>query len=164
MKSFRFFAASLMVLVLAGTSLTAAAEAPLANAVQRRDANGVRELLAKRIADPRLLDRVAVQFGEVLGHALSRRVVPGAVADPVARVHGAGALRAEIRVPRDAAAPCGRPQRLAIRVSTGQPAKVRTVALADRRDEERHRLRLRRRLLCRGLLCRRLLRTDACRE
>jgi ankyrin repeat protein len=48
MKSFRFFAASLMVLVLAGTSLTAAADAPLANAVQRRDANGVRELLAKR--------------------------------------------------------------------------------------------------------------------
>ena len=58
-----------------------------------------RKLLAKRVADPGLLDGVAVELCDVLGHALARRVVPGAVADPVSRVDRAGTLRAEIGVP-----------------------------------------------------------------
>ena len=109
---------------------------------------GQRDLLAERVADARLLDRVAMQFGDVLGDALACGVVPGSVADPVARIHGAGALRAQIGVPRDAAASCGSAKRLAIGISTGDSAEVGAVALADAGDEEGHRLRRRRRLLC----------------
>src|SRR5262249_40354219 len=62
----------------------------VADAVDRRLLLGERELLAEDVAEPRLLDRVAVQFADVLGDALASRVVPGPAADPVARADGTG--------------------------------------------------------------------------
>src|SRR5262249_51637564 len=114
----------------------------VADAVHDRLLLGERELLAERVADPRLLDRVPVELGDTLAHALTAGVVPRSVADAVTRVDRARALRAEVRGPAD-----GRPaarrgaELLAVRVGACEAAVVRPVALPDARDEERHRLR-----------------------
>src|SRR5262249_24801020 len=112
----------------------------VAHAVHGSAFFGERELLAEDIPEPGLLDRVAVQLADVLRHALPPGVVPGSVADPIARVDGARSLRAEIRVPRRAPASGRRSQCLAVGIRAGQTAEVRAVALADARHEERHRL------------------------
>ena len=91
---------------------------------------GQRELLAKRVAEARLIDRVAVKLRDVPATSCPRGVVPRPVADAVAGVDGAGALRAQIGVPgrRRAASGRGR-QLLALRVGAGEAAVVRAVAL-----------------------------------
>jgi len=100
-------------------------------------------VLTEAIAEARLFDGVAVELGDVLRDQLTARVVPRAVADPIARVDRARTLRAQIRVPgRGAAAGRGR-ELLAVGVGAREAAVVRAVTLADARDEERHRLRRR---------------------
>src|SRR4051812_20565619 len=89
---------------------------------------GSRQLLAERISEACRLDRVAVQFGDVLRHTLAAGVVPGAVPDAVARVHRASALCAQIRVPRDAPATGSRGERLAMRIGAGDAPEIRAVA------------------------------------
>ncbi len=87
-------------------------------------------------------DRVAVDLRDAAADELAVRVVPRAVADAVARVDGAGTLRAQVGVPDDRRAAAGRGrQLLAVRVGAGEAAVVGAVALGDAGDEERHRLR-----------------------
>src|SRR5579862_6337078 len=116
----------------------------VADAVDDRLLLGQRDLLAERDAHARLIERVAVQLRHALGHALAARVVPGTVADAVARVDRARALRAHIRVPRDRrTAAGGRAELLAVSIGAGDAAVVGAVTFAHARDEERHRLRRR---------------------
>src|SRR5436189_4429078 len=86
-----------------------------------------RKLLAQRVAQPGLLARVAVQFAEILRHALAAGVVPGAAADPIARVDRARSLRTQVRVPGRAPSACRRRKRLAMGIGAGQAAEVRAV-------------------------------------
>ena len=103
---------------------------------------GQRELLAERVADACLLDRVAVELGDALRDALSAGVEPRPGADAVTRVDRARTLRAQVGVPDHRRAAAGRrAQRLAVRIGAGQPAVVGAVALGDAGDEEGHRLR-----------------------
>ncbi len=104
-----------------------------------------RELFAQRVADARLLDRVAVQHAVVHRNDLAAEVVPRAGADAVARVDRAGPLRAQVGAPHRIALSRGLRERLAMRIRAGQPAEIGAVALADARDKERHRLPRRRR-------------------
>src|SRR5206468_8187650 len=109
---------------------------------------GERELLAERVAEPRLLDRVAVELADIHRDHRAVRVVPRTVADAIARVDRAGALRAQVRMPRyRRAASRGRAELLTVRVGAGQTAVIGAIALGDAGNEERHRLRRRRGLL-----------------
>src|SRR4051812_3973995 len=126
----------------------------VADAVDDAALLGERQLLAERAAEARLLDGVAVELAEVLRDALPALVVPRPVADAIPRVDGIRPLRAQIRVPRHAAAAGGGRQRLAVRVGAGEPAVIGAVAFRRAGDEERHRLR--RRLLSAALRRRRL--------
>src|SRR5690606_25276522 len=71
---------------------------------------------------------VAVQVRHVLRDDLALRVVPGAVADAIARVDGrlaVGGRGAQIRPPRPPARARGGGQRLAVLVGTRQTAEIR---------------------------------------
>src|SRR5688572_29081652 len=102
-----------------------------------------RELLADRVADARLLDGVAMQHALVGRDDLAPEVVPRPVANPVARAHGAGALRAEVGAPHGVTLSSSLGERLAVRVGAGEPAEIRAVALAHTGDKERQGLFLR---------------------
>src|SRR5204863_2639365 len=70
------------------------------------------------------------------------------VADAVARVDRAGALRAQVRMPRHwRAASRGGAELLTVRIGAGQTAVIGAIALGDAGNEERHRLRRSRGLL-----------------
>ena len=104
--------------------------------------------LPSALPEPRLLQRVAVQFVDALGHPPHSPVgEPRALADAVAGVYGAGTLRAEIGAPGGGAAPGRRGQHLAVGVSPREALEVGAVTHAHAGDEERHRLRRRGRLL-----------------
>src|ERR1700674_3189933 len=94
-------------------------------------------LLAKVVAKARKFGRVSVQVGDALAYLRAFRVIPGALADAVARVDGwliARSLRAEIRVPGLIAAPgrCG--THLAVRVRSRQSTQVRAFTTARAGD------------------------------
>src|SRR5262249_48089058 len=82
-----------------------------------------------------------MQFGDIHCDALSARVIPGTIADPIACVYGARPLSAEVGVPGGSAAAISHCHRLAIRVGPHQSAVVSAIAFADARYEETHRLR-----------------------
>src|SRR5687768_765991 len=104
------------------------------------------------VAEARLLERIAVQFGGVSRNLLAARVEPGACADAIARVDGVRTLRAQIRAP-DAIARAGLPGRgrelLAMRVGSLKTAEVCTVANRRAGDEKSHRRFRAGLLLCR---------------
>src|SRR5207249_8377779 len=112
----------------------------IADAVDNSVLLGERELFTERVADAGLFDGVAVEFRDIHPDALAASVKPGASADPVARVHRARALSAEISVPRRRAAARGGGELLAICIGAGQSAIVGAVTFADAGDEETHRL------------------------
>src|SRR4051812_9648944 len=115
----------------------------IAYAVDRRVFLRQRELLAERVAQPCLVDRVAMELGQVLRDALAATVVPRAAADPVARAHRARSLRAQVRVPRRRATAGGGRERLAVRIGAGDATEIGAVTFPRARDEEGHRLRWR---------------------
>ena len=82
---------------------------------------------------------IAVQVGHVGRDLRAGRVVPGAAADPVARVHGAGALRAEVGMPGRVAPAGSRRQRLAVRIRSGEAAQIGAVTLGSAGDKKGHR-------------------------
>src|SRR4029453_16107017 len=69
---------------------------------------------------------------------LASRVVPGAVADPIARIHGARSLRAQVGVPHGSAPSRRRRQLLAVRVRAGETTIVGAITFADTGDEKAH--------------------------
>src|SRR5215470_5187290 len=81
-----------------------------------------------------------MQFADIHCDALSTGVIPRPTADPIACVHGARPLSAEVGVPSGSAAACSHRHRLAIGVSPHQSAIVRAIAFADTRYKETHRL------------------------
>src|SRR6185437_6419839 len=80
----------------------------------------------------------AVQIGNAGGDDDALGVGPGALADAVARVHRAGALRGQIGVPGLAARAGGLREALAVRVGAGETAEVRAFARTVAGDEEGH--------------------------
>src|SRR5499427_5592935 len=78
----------------------------------------------------------AVKLGEVLGDDDAFGVLPGPCADAVARVDGAGALRAQIRFPGLGARARRRPEQLAELVGAREPAEIGALAGALAGDEE----------------------------
>src|SRR5439155_19552271 len=96
-----------------------------------------RELFAEGVPEPRLLDGVAVQLADVLSDALTTLIGPRTVPNPIAGVDCARSLRAQVGVPRRRAASGGSGERLAVGVGAGKAAKVRPVAFAHPRHEER---------------------------
>ena len=88
------------------------------------------------VADARLFQRVAVQFGNAARDDLAALVVPGAVADAIARVDGVGALRAEIGMPRHIATPDRSRERLTMGIGAGESSQVRAAAKSDAGHEE----------------------------
>ena len=95
---------------------------------------------ADEIADARLLERVAVQLGDIRSDELALLVVPRAVANAVTSIDGIRPLRAQIGVPRHVTAAGGRRECLALRVRAGQSSKVAATPDTGTRDEEGHRL------------------------
>src|SRR5690606_32962722 len=96
----------------------------------------------RRLADvvPVAFD-VAVQVGHVLRDELALHVVPGARADPVARIDGRlaiGRRGAEVCTPRPIAGAGGLRQRLAVLVGSLETSEVATIAQSDARHEEAH--------------------------
>src|SRR6266850_173520 len=81
---------------------------------------------------------LAVQLGHVLRDHGSLGVLPGAAADAVARVDGAGALRAEIRVPGLAARARRLRKQLALLVRACETTEVCALSGAGAGDEEGH--------------------------
>src|SRR5688500_2316688 len=111
----------------------------VANAVDQFALLGERELFPERVAYARLLDGIAVQHASVGRDDLAAKVAPRPVADAVARVHGARALRAQVGAPHGVAALSRRfGKRLAVRVRPGEPTEIRAVAFADAGHKERH--------------------------
>src|SRR5690606_29119033 len=89
---------------------------------------------------------LAVEIVDRLGDHDSLGVLPGTVADTIARVDGLGAvarLGAEVGAPRALAHARRCRERLAVLVRARDPAQVGPVADADARYEERHIGRLR---------------------
>src|SRR5438445_4795405 len=88
---------------------------------------------------------LAVELGHVLRDDGALGVLPGAAPDAVARVDGAGPLRAQVRVPRFAARARRLRERLTGLVRAGEAAEVGALARAGAGHEEAHvrRLRLR---------------------
>src|SRR5262249_26534168 len=78
----------------------------------------------------------AVELGEVLGDDDALGVLPGPCADAVARIDGAGALRAQIRLPGLGARARRRAEQLTELVGTREPAAIAALAGALARDEE----------------------------
>jgi hypothetical protein len=98
---------------------------------------------AQVVAEPRLVERIAVQVGDVVGDLGTLGVVPRAGADAVAGVDGLFAthgLLAQIGAPGLRAAG-RRGQRLAMLVGTLEAAEFGAVPWAGARQEEAHRLR-----------------------
>src|SRR5665213_326318 len=95
--------------------------------------------LTDAIAHARLLQRIAVQLGETGRDLLALGVSPGTVPDAIPRIHRARTLRAEIRMPRAAAASGRRREHLAMHVRSRQSAQVGSFACAHAGDEETHR-------------------------
>ena len=62
--------------------------------VDHRSFFGQRQLLAERVAEPGLFDRVAVQLGDILRDTLTALVGPGTIPDPIARIDSSRTLRA----------------------------------------------------------------------
>ena len=93
----------------------------------------------------------AVQIGDILGDHDAFRILPGALADAVARIHGrlaVGGLRREVGVPgldSTCAGARGLRQRLAMIVGAGKAAEIAAIADAVAGQEEAGvgRLRLR---------------------
>src|SRR5437867_9251985 len=80
----------------------------------------------------------AVELGQVLGDDGALRVLPGAAADAIARVDGAGALAAQVCVPGLAAGARRLREHLALLVRAGQTAEIGALSGAGAGDEERH--------------------------
>jgi hypothetical protein len=110
----------------------------VADAVDHGVLLGQRDLLAHRVANTRLVNCVAVEHAFVHCDHLPPRVIPGAVADPIARVDGAWSLRAQVGVPHGAAPSCRHRHLLAVRVRAGETAVVGTITFADTGDEKAH--------------------------
>ena len=94
-----------------------------------------RDLLAERVADASLIDRVAVQNAEVAGDHLATLVVPGAAADAITcvdRRHPVLRLLAQVGMPHDAATTRRRPELLAVRIRACEAAVVGAIALRAR--------------------------------
>jgi hypothetical protein len=79
-----------------------------------------------------------VQVADILGDDRTLGVLPGAGADPVARVDRSRALRTEIGVPRLATRAGGLRERLTLLVGAFEAAEVPTLSRASTGDEERH--------------------------
>src|SRR5205823_13746821 len=78
---------------------------------------------------------------QILRDHVAPEVVPGALADAVARVHGRLAgprLRAQIGVPAALTGAYGRGERLAKRIGAGQSAEIAAVADGYARHEKIH--------------------------
>src|SRR5262245_60151962 len=88
-------------------------------------------------AGPLLL--VAMQIVHVFRDQLATGVVPGAFADPIARIDGVRALSAQVRAPRTVPVPSGLCKGLTVRVGPRQAAEIATSVFPDACDEERHR-------------------------
>jgi hypothetical protein len=94
------------------------------------------------VAESRHFNCVPVQVGDIAGDHHAVEVVPGSLADPIARVDRglAGArLRAEIGAPGAVARADGLGKLLAVRIGARQPAEIAPIADRLARDEERHR-------------------------
>ena len=80
----------------------------------------------------------AVELRDVLGDDDALGVRPRAGTDAVARVDGAGALRAQVRAPGLAPRPGALREHLAVLVGAGDAAQVAALAGSDAGDEEAH--------------------------
>src|SRR6516165_12174264 len=99
-----------------------------------------------------------MQVVDILCHDLALKILPGTIADAVARIYGwlaVGSLRAQIGAPGLVSGAGGRRQLLTVAVSALDAAKVGALAEPDAGNKECHVRRLRR------LWWRRLLRTRA---
>src|SRR5678815_456096 len=110
----------------------------VADAVDRHVLLRQGDLLAQRVADTRLIDRVTVEHTVVHGDHLASGVVPRAVADSIARVHRAWSLRAQVSMPGGAATAGRHRQLLTVRVRAGQTTIVGAITFADTGDEKAH--------------------------
>ena len=132
----------------------------VADAVHQLALLAERDRLLNAVPHPRLLDRVAVEFGNAGRDLLPLGVEPWPGADPIARVHRPRSLRAQISHPLHVAATGRGGQRLAVGVGAREAAVVGAVPFGHARHEEAHWLRcralpsapLRRRRRRRGLL------------
>src|SRR4030095_10438517 len=110
----------------------------VADAVDHRVLFGQRDLLAHGVADAGLVNRVAVKHAFVHRDHLASRVVPGAIADPIARVHRTCSLRAQVGVPHGPSpSRCSR-QLLAVRIRAGKATVIGAITFAHTGDEKAH--------------------------
>ncbi len=89
-----------------------------------------------------------MQVGHVLRHHHALHVVPRTAADAVARIHRAGALRAEIGAPGLAGHACGLGEGGAVGIGPGDAAEIAALAGIGAGDEEAHGAILRQRAGC----------------
>src|SRR6266700_5007457 len=113
----------------------------IADALHRFTFLGARGSLGESISNTRLLERIAVQFGNILRYAEALGAVPGTLADAIAgiysRLAGLG-LDAEIGVPGAVACAgrCG--QHLAALIRASDTAEIAALAGARAGYKETH--------------------------